>query len=118
MKTLLVVFNRYDDMVILQQTVLIITLLVGNYRFNGNGLDQPTSDIHIDPTDVQRTRTYSTSSAGSYAGRMSAGGKQLRRQSKNMTSLNQIIESGFPITPQSNSNIAWNVFSEIIKLVS
>lgn len=115
---LVTITNHFDDVALLQQSMLLLTSIIGNYRFNSSGSDQLRADIQFNNENSfdqsQRTRTYSTSSAGSFLGKTSLPNKQTRRQSK--SSLGLINEtSSIPATPQSNTNIAWNVFSEIIK---
>jgi len=115
---LVTITNHFEDVALLQQSMLLLTSIIGNYRFNSSGSDQLRADIQFNNDNSfdqsQRTRTYSTSSTGSFLGKTSLPNKQTRRQSK--SSLGLINEtSSIPVTPQSNTNIAWNVFSEIIK---
>ena len=97
----------------------MFTLIFGNCRFSQS--ERNNVEFH----DLQRARTFSTSSFGSYSGRHSQHGKTGATKSQYRNSftspsnrqpvINETVESdsGKPI-PQGLS-LAWSVFSEIIK---
>jgi hypothetical protein len=115
LETLLSVFSKLSsDSSLVQQLVYLFTLAVGNCRFSG--LVNPDK---YDFNDIQRSRTFSTSSAGSTSGRGNL--KKMKKESSHLSLSQAPGKSGADLseveaTRSPNTfSFAWSVFNHLIK---
>ena len=114
LEVLLGVYIKFQDPTLLQQIIYLLTLIIGNNRFS----DQLVDKFEYNQ-EIQRTRTFSTSSIGSTSGRHSGLRRSLKpsNQSPQISRQYQSAESAMEVekSPASGLSFAWSVFSEIMK---
>jgi hypothetical protein len=104
---------KFQDPTLLQQIVYLLTLIIGNNRFSEQIADKYESN------DIQRTRTFSSSSLGSVSRHSARRSIKPSNQSPQLTRAFQFEPSEYNNSelknPPSSFSFAWSVFSELMK---